>query len=193
MTGYEDRLAAARAAIRSQIVAAARRLVIDEGMPNVSLAAVAKAAGVSRQTVYNHFSDLEEIILSGVEATVGAVAGPMGEMLEAVDDPARALDVYVRASISAMANDELAMGNAGAMSPDGQAHALDILEAFHTPLNRILHAGVDDGTFRADLDPDATSEIVFHMIGSARTPIARGRDVDDVADRVADLVGRAVR
>ena len=192
-SSYDLRRAQSRSAIRQQIVDAAHRLVVEHGMPNVSMSAVANEAGVSRQTLYNHFSDLEEIILEGAAHAIDEAATHMQHMLEAAPDARAALERYVRASIFAMAGDELAIGAAGGMSADGEAQALEFLESFHRPLKQILHAGVADGSFRADLDPDDVSEILFHMIGSTRMLIAHGRNTDDVANRVVELITAAVR
>lgn len=189
---YEQRRAEIRLALRNRIIEAAHRLVVAHGMPNVTMSAVAKESGVSRQTLYNHFADLEEIILEGASHAIDEAASHMDAVLEASPDAHAALEQYVRGSIHAMANDDLAMGAAGGMSAEAEARTLEILERFHRPLNRILHRGVDDGSFRNDLDPDEVSEMLFHMIGSSRMLIAHGRPVDDVAERMVGLITAAV-
>lgn len=190
---YQQRRAESRAAIRSQIIGAARELVIEQGMPNVSMSAVAKAAGISRQTLYNHFDDLEQIMLAGVETAVEEAESHMTDALAEAPDSKTALDWYVWGSVLGIAGDELALGAGGGMSHEAEARAMEILDRFHSHLNRILHEGVADGSFRPDLDPDATSELLFHMIGSSRMLIAHGRDPEEVARRTAELVAAAVR
>ncbi|WP_433796414.1 TetR family transcriptional regulator [Actinoplanes sp. CA-252034] len=49
---YRD---AGRARLRDALIGAARELAVDHGWDKVRMADVAKAAGVSRQTVYNEF------------------------------------------------------------------------------------------------------------------------------------------
>jgi AcrR family transcriptional regulator len=190
---YEERRAESRAAIRAQIIGAARQLVIEHGMPNVSMSAVAKSAGISRQTLYNHFEDLEQIMLAGVESAVDEAEAHMAATLSAAPDPMTALEWYVFGSVLAIAGDELAVGAGGGMSPEAEARALEILDRFHAHLNRTLHEGVAAGLFRSDLEPDACSEVLFHMIGSSRMLIAHGRDPEAVAKQTASLVLAAVR
>jgi AcrR family transcriptional regulator len=190
---YEERRAESRAAIRAQIIGAAQALVVEHGMPNVSMSAVAKASGVSRQTLYNHFDDLEQIILAGVETSIDEAEAHMAATLSAAPDPMTALEWYVFGSVLAIAGDEMAMGAGGGMSPEAEARALEILDRFHTHLNRTLHDGVAAGMFRADLDPDACSEVLFHMIGSSRMLISHGRDPEAVAHQTASLILAAVR
>ncbi|MEU8238456.1 TetR family transcriptional regulator [Actinoplanes missouriensis] len=54
ISSYRD---ASRARLRLTLVSAARDLAIEHGWENVRMAQVARAAGVSRQTVYNEFGD----------------------------------------------------------------------------------------------------------------------------------------
>ncbi|MGF1667124.1 MAG: TetR/AcrR family transcriptional regulator [Acidimicrobiia bacterium] len=190
---HQERRAESRAAIRGQIVAAARALVVEHGMPNVSMSAVAKASGVSRQTLYNHFDDLEQIILAGVEGAIDEAEAHIAGALARAPDPATALEWYVHGSVVAVAGDELAAGAGGGMSLGAEARAMDLLERFHTHLKRIMVEGVADGSFRADLDPDHSSEVLFHMIGATRMLIAHGRDPEEVARQTARLVSAAVR
>lgn len=190
---YQERRAESRAAIRAQIIGAARALVIEHGMPQVSMSAVAKAAGISRQTLYNHFEDLEQIMLAGVETAIEEAESTMAEALAEAPDSSTALDRFVWGSVLGMAEDELALGAGGGMSHEATARAMEILDRFHSHLNRILHEGVADGSFRTDLDPDATSELLFHMIGSSRMLIAHGRPAEEVASLTADLIHAAVR
>jgi TetR/AcrR family transcriptional repressor of mexJK operon len=53
---------------RAAILAAAQRLFVSRGYEATSMDAVAAAAGVSKLTVYNHFSDKETLFRSAVNA-----------------------------------------------------------------------------------------------------------------------------
>jgi AcrR family transcriptional regulator len=58
-------------ATRDRIVAAARALFIEHSYEDVTLAAIAKAAGVSHQTVLNHFESKEGVVLGVADALRG--------------------------------------------------------------------------------------------------------------------------
>lgn len=61
---------------RRAILAAARRAFLDAGYSATGLDAVAAAAGVSKQTIYNHFGDKRSLFLAvaeEVQAEAGAV------------------------------------------------------------------------------------------------------------------------
>ena len=51
-----------RAATRLAIMRAARRLFEEKGIENTSFSDIAEAAGVSRSTVFNHFSGTSDLL-----------------------------------------------------------------------------------------------------------------------------------
>lgn len=54
----------------SAIIAAAGDLFMDKGFDGTSMDGVAKRAGVSKQTVYSHFSSKEQLFAESVHATI---------------------------------------------------------------------------------------------------------------------------
>jgi TetR/AcrR family transcriptional repressor of mexJK operon len=52
---------------RQQILDAAAQLFASQGYTNTSLETVAAAAGVSKQTIYSHFSSKQEVLREGVK------------------------------------------------------------------------------------------------------------------------------
>jgi TetR/AcrR family transcriptional repressor of mexJK operon len=53
---------------RQAILESAKRLFLEQGYDGSSMDAIAKAAGVSKLTVYNHFHDKENLFVAAVEA-----------------------------------------------------------------------------------------------------------------------------
>lgn len=56
---------------RAAIVAAARALFLEHGLPPVSMDAIARAAGVSKRTIYSHFADKEALFHAVIAAEAG--------------------------------------------------------------------------------------------------------------------------
>lgn len=52
---------------RMQILSAAKDLFTAHGLPAVSMDQIAKAAGVSKQTVYSHFGNKDELFTAAIE------------------------------------------------------------------------------------------------------------------------------
>ncbi|QKW20910.1 TetR/AcrR family transcriptional regulator [Kitasatospora sp. NA04385] len=86
---------------RAAIVAAAMAVFGREGYARASMDAIAAQAGVSKRTVYNHFSDKETLFLSVALETSGALTERIGELA------ARRLDdvTDLRADLIAFAAD----------------------------------------------------------------------------------------
>jgi AcrR family transcriptional regulator len=89
---------AAEPTVRERIMAAGLAMAEDHGITRLSMGDVAKAAGVSRQTVYRYFPAKEQLVAAVVEheaagliaAVVGAAAG--------IDDPTDALEAALTAA-----------------------------------------------------------------------------------------------
>ena len=62
-----DSRAAGVTATRERIVRAAQALFLEQAFEDVTLAAIAKASGVSHQTVLNHFESKEGVVLAVAE------------------------------------------------------------------------------------------------------------------------------
>ena len=108
---------------------------------------------------------------------------------EAPDAPA-ALETFVRGNLIP-SREEITVDGAG-MSPENQLAVFEMLEPIHQQLRLILARGVAEGTFRSDLDPEAVSEVMFHMIGSGRRLVHMGRDPDVSAETIATVMVRGV-
>lgn len=63
---------------REQIAATALRLFAERGFEAVSVAAVARVAGVTEKTVFNHFSTKEDLVYSGDHAFEEALVASVG-------------------------------------------------------------------------------------------------------------------
>jgi TetR/AcrR family transcriptional regulator, mexJK operon transcriptional repressor len=85
---------------REAITEAARRVFLEHGYSYTSVDAIATEAGVSKQTIYNHFGDKERLFRAVMEDTlrsVGAGTGPpLGDALADSDDFERDLRAFGR-------------------------------------------------------------------------------------------------
>jgi AcrR family transcriptional regulator len=86
-----------------------RRAVLDAALdvltvsPDASLSDVAARAGVSRRTLYGHFSNREEL-LAELAREVGAAASERLAAVPASDDPLEALATFVHATSALVAS-----------------------------------------------------------------------------------------
>ena len=112
---------AARELLRETLLDAARRELEHRGWNEVTMADVAAAAGVSRQTLYKEFGSRDEFaqafVLREAERFIGAVEGALDAHL---DDPIDALAAAFGLFLAAAAEDPLisaAIAGQGEMLP----------------------------------------------------------------------------
>jgi AcrR family transcriptional regulator len=117
------RTAAAR---REQLLDVTTRLVADDGFHAISIEAVAREAGITRATVYNHFADVNELLDAVIQRETSRALAQVSETaLTDLDegDPEQlmleALDAYLHAVASSPTTWRLVL-----MAPEGAPPAL---------------------------------------------------------------------
>ena len=137
------------------ILDAAIEIIGQRGL-GAPMAAIAKQAGVSKQTVYNHFGCKAELIKALIARRVDRITAPL-RTLEAVENPREALEGFARSMLETVvgANSytimRVVIQGAGEM-PDvarevfesGPRSARRQLAAFLATENRLGRLAVDD-------------------------------------------------
>ncbi|MGD8378358.1 MAG: TetR/AcrR family transcriptional regulator [Gammaproteobacteria bacterium] len=77
MTPQEAEVAGKRSAKHDAIVEAARQVFLETGYDAASMDAIATRAGVSKQTVYNHFGSKEDLFAAIIRSTCRNLLGPL--------------------------------------------------------------------------------------------------------------------
>jgi AcrR family transcriptional regulator len=83
---------------RGRMLDAICRAVADKGYARTSVADVIEAAGVSRETFYEHFADKEECFLAAYELASATLQGAIADALQ--PDTADPLERYDRAMVA---------------------------------------------------------------------------------------------
>ncbi len=147
-----------------RIIEAALSLITRDGLGAVTMMKIAETAGVARQTLYNHYPDVDSIVL---EATIRHNRESI-QLLEAslgvVDTPEGKLEQLVRHMVSIGAHAHHASGIEHGLS----AGARETLAEYDAELDRrirdILEAGHRAGVFRRDLTPDIDAVLIRHIL-----------------------------
>lgn len=80
---------------RERILAAAVEAAAVHGLRKLSVADVAKRAGLSRPTVYKHFESKEVLVAAAVQREASAMIGAVRQVVDGIDDPRAALEAGV--------------------------------------------------------------------------------------------------
>ena len=173
-------------AARQAILTAAYELLREVPLPEITAAALAKRAGVSKATLYRWWPSKEAIVLDGYfEAMDHHFTGPCSE------DPLEDLALHLRTGYAAMAGPDgtifASLVASGHFHPEVR---LALNEQLNSPrckdTETILMRAVEAGQLRRDLDPELATKLLFGplferlMIGETLEP--------NLADRILGMV-----
>ncbi|MBE0696055.1 MAG: TetR/AcrR family transcriptional regulator [Anaerolineaceae bacterium] len=167
---------------RERILDAAEALFIQSGIEGVTLADIARSARLSRVTLYEYFPDKKEIAWAIFQKVVREMRDASGEQqslaegsgyqkLEAFVDRMMGLLNTHPNQLHYIAVFNFLYGNDG-----GAARMRDILEQnwpgyYGLPADWI-HAGIRDGSIRANVDPDLTAAALFNLLAGMSSRFA---------------------
>ena len=176
-----------------RIMAAAFVLSAERGISGVTMSAVARKAGVARQTLYNHFPDVESIVVAAYELHHEENIVGLNQVLAATNGAIAKLAQLIRYQVAAVAHSHEGAVHESSLSPAGQQHIRSLHSQIDDMIESILVDGVESGAFRSDLDVDAAARLTLHLFGGAGDLIAEGRSVAAVADAAEAMVLRGVQ
>nr|WP_281363220.1 TetR family transcriptional regulator [Nocardioides perillae] len=181
--------------MRARIVAAALALTTERGWSAVTMAKLADAVGVSRQTVYNEVGGkpalAEAMILGELDRFLGVVTGAFDRHPDALVDAIRdaAHDVLVLAEDNPLLHAVVSAthGADTELLPLLTTHAESLLVAAKgVILERLGPYGLDLPAARLDAAVDTIVRVVLsHVMQPTGTPA-------ETADAVAWIVGRVL-
>jgi AcrR family transcriptional regulator len=165
------------------IASAALSLVVERGAPALSMAAVAAAAGVSRQTLYRYYRDLDAVLI-GIADLIAAHDRDLDAHVRAQDDTTARLDALVTAVVGTAGHgDDVAAAIGAALPPEGREVLARHEARIEQLLVSILAEGRNDGTFRTDVDPTVDAALIIGLATAAHP---------DHLERAVGLVHRLV-
>lgn len=168
-----------RRGTRDRIVAAAVELVRENGISAVSMSALAARAGVSRPTLYQHFPDLEHVLVAWVDGAVSRFRSDLDVVLAQCDEPWERLALYVRAQCGVFAGAPYGLGatHLEAGGPHGPRLSA-VLEQRLGEIRLLLRGILDDalgrGQVRADLNSALGADLVFAVVDGVRPHVVSG-------------------
>lgn len=154
--------------------------------PGASIATIAAEAGISRITLYGHFSSREQLLDAAGERVIERVDTQLAA-IDATGGSWPALETMIQTQWRLV--DELA---GFIRAAEQQLPAKRIHELHAGPIARVQHlirAGRDDGTFRTDHSLEWQTTCLFAIIHGAATELRSGRlDEADSPQVIPDTI-----
>lgn len=167
-----------RRAVRQQVVRAALELMRERGAAAVTMSELAARASISRATLYNHFPDLEHVLLAFVTEELAGFRADLDQRIADMVDPLDRLAAYLLAQSEYFARAEHRFHFSGLESGPLGPHlgaALDELSRrVHRLLRTMLAEAADAGRLRAGLDLDLHVELILGLVEGTRPALLRG-------------------
>jgi AcrR family transcriptional regulator len=174
-----------------RIALVAAHIIDRDGIAALSMSRLADEAGVSRQTLYSYFPDVDAV-LEGI-ATVGATGvGELSRMVEAEADPREALRLFVTAILEAAAAGHPSPMALAAAVPEASREAMrSHQESVEHVVIGLIRRGRSSGVFRTEVEPELDGRLVYRATLAAHDlAAAPGADVDALARHLADGLWR---
>jgi AcrR family transcriptional regulator len=151
------------------------------------MSAVAQAAGVARQTLYNHFPDIDSIVGTVLEGHQAENIDRLTALLATVDSPADRLEHLIRHVAATSTHHHFTRYLHHGLSANMQELIGRYDGAIRDLIESTLQEGRQRGTFRADLEPIRDARLVQRMIEGV------GELVAAEPDHAADIVTTAAK
>lgn len=177
----------AGATTRDRIVHATLMLIGEQGLSGVTMSAVADTAGIARQTLYNHYPDVDSIVAAAISQHAAESVELLDAAMRVVEKPLDRLGQLIRHVAATTAHAPHTLDVRSSLSPEARASLIEFDVALDGLIAGILEEGRDEGVFRADLDGAVDTVLVRHLLEGLSASVAAA------PDRAAEITTIATR
>ena len=186
-----ESIAAHKELTRREILETAADLFVRQGYEETGLGEIAAVIGIGRTTLYEYFSDKEEILVCLVEENIPQVVDDMIARIPDGLDGRERLGELLLASLQFVSDDSnlgtLIMREVPKLSPEAQVK----VRAAHARLEReiveVCEKAVESGEFR-NLDPVVAGRIASSMVMCSARSLLRDKDPKQKMHETADTL-----
>jgi AcrR family transcriptional regulator len=171
---------------RTQILEAAQKVFNDIGYQSTTLADIAAVVGIGRTTLYEYFTDKEDLVVSLVELELPRLLRRLVESVDATQPHARQIADLASGMLEFVVNDPtlgvILHRDIPKLSRDAQVRVRAAHAEFTEAFGRIYAAGVEAGELRS-IPVDLAGRFLQDMIMSgARILIMQPRPADRMGE-----------
>jgi AcrR family transcriptional regulator len=181
---------------RAQIADGAVRLFIEKGYEGASMREIAEACDMSVGNMYNYVKSKEDVLFLAMDH---AIRAGQADIVSGSSDPDEALRQAVRSAYGVVDREQnyilFMYQEAKNLPPRYRKRILDVDREYAARFEVLLREGVQQGAFRADVDPFLVSQNILtlgHMWAFRRWLIGRECTFDEFLDRQVDFILSAI-
>jgi AcrR family transcriptional regulator len=155
------------------------------------MSAIAREAAVARQTIYNHYSDVETIVAAAVEQHRRENVDGLTTVLATIDSPQGRLEHLARHAAATAAHGHPIIKQG--FSAEVQLVIDGYDQTLRSHIESILRDGITRTIFRSDLDPVWDAAVIQRMLeATAELVAADPESAPDIVTTVTATVLAAV-
>jgi AcrR family transcriptional regulator len=186
---WHGSLSAHRAQQAEHIAHAAIEVISREGIAGLTMSAVAEEAGISRQTLYKYYPDVDALLLGLASMSEDADAH-LAERVAAEPNPIAGLRVFVTTiHAAAAAGHPGPIELAAALPADTRSELDEHARRGERVVIGLLERGQATGAFDPGLDPVMTGRVVYRTV-MATYDMATEADASGFSDRLIEIIMR---
>ncbi len=137
-----------------RIMHATLTLIGEQGLGTVTMSRVADTAGVARQTLYNHYGDVDSIVAAAIDRHNRESIDLLGAALQMAESPPDKIEQMVRHFVMVGSHAHHAFDFGTGLSADVRVNLDMYKDAVERHIREILEDGRRSGDFRPDLIPE---------------------------------------
>ncbi len=184
-----------KAQTRREIIDAASKLFQQQGYAETSLGDVAAFVGIGRTTLYEYFSDKEDILATMVEESLPQVIDGIVEESREAGAARSRLEELIRQGLRYVSAEDhlgsLVMHELPRLTGPAAGRVAAAHRRLGDEIMRVVREGIELGEFR-DLDPSAAGRIVTSLLMTASQSLIRARDAREQRETLEDTLVRFV-
>lgn len=172
-----------------RIIHATLTLISEHGLGAVTMSRVADVAGVARQTLYNHYGDIDSIVAAAIGQHNREGIDLLEAALQIAESPTDKIGQMVRHFVMVGSHAHHALDFGSGLSADVRV-TLDIYkDAVEQHIRDILEDGRQSGDFRPDLAPEIDTTLTRALLDGL---YELAGDTPDQASRIATTGTRTI-
>lgn len=151
----------------ARIIEATLSLIHSDGLSRLSFSNIAKTAGVTRQTVYNYFPDVETIIAQALDAHSEAMEQHLLEIIQTPNTTRQKLRAFAQFQISMASPEHNSISLEAGLSAKVRARLAGHKNSIKTALKNAIAQGIKNKELPKNLEPALASELVWGLVQGA--------------------------
>jgi len=173
-----------------KIIKAAMELIQVEGMSRVNMSKVAEAAGMTRQTLYNHFTDVENIITKALDMHGKAMLEHLQVVMAEAEGASAKLHAFADFQVSSASAEHETVSFEASLSANARDRIAAHERAVIGLLEKATSEGLKSGDFTSEIDLVILTDLVQGVIkGGVASALRRPAQKSEILESVYIALG----